>query len=103
MRAVPNNYLFKPTKSKLDSLFVSDVTVFDGTVMAPSARFTKIWKMRNNGTEAWTHKIRLFHIGGDKLSQSAWVTVGVSMILIYCCKVFALIEFVYNYFATIFN
>ncbi|KAL0385137.1 UNVERIFIED_CONTAM: protein JOKA2 [Sesamum radiatum] len=36
-------------KAKLDSRFIQDVNVMDGTVMAPLTPFTKIWRMRNNG------------------------------------------------------
>ncbi len=36
------------------SVFVSDVTVPDGTVMAPGQVFVKTWKIQNSGTCAWT-------------------------------------------------
>ncbi|KAI4341380.1 hypothetical protein MLD38_026110 [Melastoma candidum] len=58
-------------KPKLDSRFVADVTVMDGTVMAPSTPFTKIWRMRNNGGFVWLHGTQLVWIGGDKFSDTA--------------------------------
>lgn len=36
------------------SVFVSDVTVPDGTPMAPGQVFVKTWKIQNSGTCAWT-------------------------------------------------
>jgi hypothetical protein len=34
--------------------FVSDVTIPDGTIFAPGEEFTKTWRIKNNGTCAWT-------------------------------------------------
>ncbi|XP_073143375.1 protein JOKA2-like [Henckelia pumila] len=59
----------KPGGSKLDSRFIQDVNILDGTAMAPFTPFTKIWRMRNNGTLAWPQKTQLVWIGGDKLSN----------------------------------
>ncbi|CAJ2664301.1 unnamed protein product [Trifolium pratense] len=59
----------KHARSKLDSRFILDVNVIDGTMMAPSTAFTKIWRMRNNGTIVWPKGTRLVWIGGDKLSD----------------------------------
>ena len=61
---------FKPTKGKLDSRFILDVTVMDGTPMSPSTLFTKIWRMRNNGTVNWPVGTQLLWIGGDRFSDS---------------------------------
>ncbi len=33
--------------------FVADVTIPDGTAVPPSNQFTKIWRVRNDGTCAW--------------------------------------------------
>ncbi|MED6210784.1 hypothetical protein PIB30_067393 [Stylosanthes scabra] len=60
----------KHVKPKLDSRFVLDVNVIDGTMMAPSTTFTKIWRMRNNGNVAWPKGSQLVWIGGDHLSES---------------------------------
>ncbi|XP_013597152.1 PREDICTED: uncharacterized protein LOC106305319 [Brassica oleracea var. oleracea] len=61
---------FRSTWTKLDSRFVLDVNVIDGTVVAPSAPFTKIWKMRNNGSLVWPRGTQIFWIGGDRFSNS---------------------------------
>ncbi|XP_065874826.1 protein NBR1 homolog isoform X2 [Euphorbia lathyris] len=56
----------KTSRHKLDSRFIMDVNVLDGTMMAPSTDFTKIWRMRNSGSVAWPQGARLVWIGGDK-------------------------------------
>ncbi|KAI5084345.1 hypothetical protein GOP47_0000514 [Adiantum capillus-veneris] len=53
---------------KLDARFMKDVTIFDGTEVAPGTKFTKIWRMCNNGSLAWPQNTQLLHIGGDVLS-----------------------------------
>ncbi|KAI7754795.1 hypothetical protein M8C21_018794 [Ambrosia artemisiifolia] len=64
-------------RSKLDSRFILDVNVLDGTIMAPFTAFTKIWRMRNNGTVIWPHGSQLQWIGGDRLSNSDFVDVEI--------------------------
>lgn len=68
---------FRSTWTKLDSRFVLDVNVIDGTVVAPSAAFTKIWKMRNNGSLVWPRGTQIFWIGGDRFSNSFAVDLQV--------------------------
>lgn len=36
------------------SVYVSDVTIPDGTVMAPGQTFVKTWRLQNSGTCTWT-------------------------------------------------
>lgn len=67
----------KHARPRLDSRFILDVNVIDGTMMAPSTPFTKIWRMRNNGTIAWPKRTQLVWIGGDKLSESHSVDLEV--------------------------
>lgn len=68
----------KPGRPKLDSRFVLDVNVMDGTLMAPSTPFTKIWRMRNNGNLIWPKGTQLMWIGGDKFSESDSVEIEVA-------------------------
>ncbi|XAR67974.1 hypothetical protein NMG60_11002938 [Bertholletia excelsa] len=56
-------------KLNLDSDFVRDVNLPDGTIMAPLTPFTKIWKMRNTGNMEWPQGTQLVWIRGDKLSD----------------------------------
>ncbi|WVZ13012.1 hypothetical protein V8G54_017542 [Vigna mungo] len=69
--------ILKHARPKLDSQFILDVNVLDGTMMAPSTAFTKIWRMRNNGTVAWPKGTKLVWIGGDKFSDSHSVDLEV--------------------------
>ncbi|XP_073058778.1 protein JOKA2-like [Primulina eburnea] len=66
---IKRGHKVKPGGSKLDSRFIQDVNIPDGTAIAPTIPFTKIWRMRNNGTLAWPQKTQLVWIGGDKLSN----------------------------------
>jgi hypothetical protein len=43
-----------------DSIFISDVTIPDGTQMAVGQRFTKTWRVQNTGTCTW---ITSFYLG----------------------------------------
>ena len=63
---------------KLDARFVQDVTIFDGTELAPGTPFTKIWRLRNSGTLVWPKETQLVHVGGDELGSVYAVTVEVS-------------------------
>ncbi|KAJ4959740.1 hypothetical protein NE237_019650 [Protea cynaroides] len=62
-------YGVRPCGPKLDSCFIEDVNVIDGTMVAPESPFTKIWRMRNNGTIAWPRGTHLVWIGGNQFSD----------------------------------
>ncbi|XP_028781804.1 protein NBR1 homolog isoform X2 [Neltuma alba] len=74
-----NDYRHVTSKTKIDSKFILDVTVIDGTLMAPSTTFTKIWRMRNSGTVPWPKGCQLVWIGGDKFSDSHSVNLEIPM------------------------
>jgi len=71
------SYGVKGAQPKLDSRFVLDVNVSDGTMMPPSTPFTKIWRMRNNGSVAWPQGVRLVWIGGDRFFNTDSVEIEV--------------------------
>jgi len=50
------------------ALYDGDVSVPDGTVFAPGARFTKIWRIKNVGTVAWTTSFRWRFEAGTLMS-----------------------------------
>lgn len=68
---------FGLAQPKLDSRFVLDVNVLDGTVVAPSTPFTKIWRLRNNGSLVWPCGTQLVWIGGDRFSNSVSVDLEI--------------------------
>ncbi len=48
--------------------FVADVTVPDGAVFKPGAKFTKTWRLINNGTCTWNNNYKLYYYSGEKMS-----------------------------------
>ena len=74
-----------------NSLFVSDVTIPDGTVVAPGQAFVKTWKFQNSGTCAWTSDYQIAYTSGKAMggattaigkavSSGTNVNVSVSMV-----------------------
>ncbi|KAL3695030.1 hypothetical protein R1sor_008681 [Riccia sorocarpa] len=55
---------------RLDARFVRDVSIFDGTQLAPGTRFTKIWRLRNSGAIAWPANTRLMNVDGDDFGSA---------------------------------
>jgi hypothetical protein len=47
--------------------FVDDLTIRDNAVVPAGAAFTKAWRLRNDGTCAWTSAYQLVFVGGDGL------------------------------------
>ncbi|XWS47643.1 hypothetical protein CRYUN_Cryun13aG0001700 [Craigia yunnanensis] len=74
---VLRNSVLKSVRPKLQSCFILDVNVLDGTVMVPSTPFTKIWRMRNNGTMPWFRRMQLVWIGGEKLRNAMSVDIEI--------------------------
>ncbi|KAK6920640.1 Next to BRCA1, central domain [Dillenia turbinata] len=74
---VMRSFGMKPVRPRLDSRFILDVNVMDGTIVLPSTAFTKIWRMRNNGTIVWPRGTQLMWIGGDRFSTSESVELEI--------------------------
>jgi hypothetical protein len=55
------------------AIFVADVTIPDGTVMAPGAAFTKTWKLQNGGTTTWTTSYALAFASGVQMGSTTSV------------------------------
>jgi hypothetical protein len=53
------------------SVYISDVTIPDGTVITPGQTFTKTWKVSNTGTCAWTATYQIIFISGDLMGGKA--------------------------------
>jgi hypothetical protein len=54
-----------------NSVFVTDVTIPDGTQMTPGQAFTKTWRLQNNGTCPWTTAYKLSFVSGDAMGGNA--------------------------------
>ena len=53
-----------------NAAYVSDVTIPDGTDVAPSSTFTKTWELLNTGTCTWSKKYAVFFVTGDSMDGS---------------------------------
>lgn len=51
----------------VDAVFISDVTVPDGTQFAPGAAFAKTWRLNNDGCETWPSGTRLVYVSGNQM------------------------------------
>ncbi|KAL8284265.1 hypothetical protein RQP46_005014 [Phenoliferia psychrophenolica] len=61
--------------------FVNDVTLMDRSSVAPGALFTKIWQVKNTGTDAWPVGTHLVHVGGFSTSTEDLATKEVPLAL----------------------
>ncbi|KAG8082363.1 hypothetical protein GUJ93_ZPchr0014g47553 [Zizania palustris] len=73
------NRNLRDTNKLLECLFVKDVSVPDGTIMAPATPFTKIWRMHNNGSTMWPFGTQLVWVGGDLFACHSSVKLGISV------------------------
>jgi len=69
----------KAKRDKLESRFILDVTVTDGTLMPPSSPFTKIWRMHNNGSIIWPLGTQLIWVGGDQFALQTSVPLEIPL------------------------
>jgi hypothetical protein len=54
--------------------FIKDVSIPDGTVLAPGETFTKIWRLKNRGTCTWTSDYMLVFSSGSQMGGKTVVT-----------------------------
>ncbi len=47
--------------------FVKDVTFVDGSIIAPGATFTKVWRLKNVGSCTWDSKYALVFVSGNAM------------------------------------
>lgn len=50
-----------------NSIYISDVTVPDGTVLAPGESFTKTWEFQNTGSCEWTEGYMITFVSGTEM------------------------------------
>lgn len=62
------------TEKKNNASFVRDVTIPDGTIMAPGQTFTKTWEIRNSGSTTWKG-YHLAFVDGDQMGAPSSVEV----------------------------
>lgn len=49
--------------------FVDDLTIPDGTELAPGQTFTKTWRIKNEGSCTWTEDYQILYFGGEIMSD----------------------------------
>uniref|UniRef100_A0A0E0K1V8 ZZ-type domain-containing protein n=1 Tax=Oryza punctata TaxID=4537 RepID=A0A0E0K1V8_ORYPU len=76
-RKIHSRAAMKSKREKLESRFILDVTILDGTLMAPSTPFTKIWRMHNNGSIMWPLGTQLIWVGGDQFALQTSVPLEI--------------------------
>jgi len=59
----------------LNMAYIADVTIPDGTVLAPSAVFVKTWRVKNSGTCDWKEGTQLVFADGEQMRGPAAVDV----------------------------
>jgi hypothetical protein len=57
--------------------FVSDVTIRDGSELAPGQAFIKIWRLENTGTCTWSSAYSLVFFGGERMGAPPTVPLSV--------------------------
>lgn len=74
----PTGTIFTPTTTPGSAaygcnnlLFIRDVETPNGTVIEPGERFTRTWKVSNNGTCDWLFGYKLVPVSGANLAQDA--------------------------------
>jgi hypothetical protein len=61
------------------ALFAADVTIPDGTVVAPGSTFVKTWRLQNNGSCTWTTSYSAVFTSGSQLGAPAVVNMPTSV------------------------
>ncbi len=69
---VPTN---TPTRPRFQAAFVSE-TIPDGTAFDGGTAFTKTWRVRNTGTDAWPDNTVLVFVGGEKMGGPDSLPIG---------------------------
>jgi hypothetical protein len=64
-----------PNGCILSAQFVADVTIPDGTVLAPGSAFVKTWRVKNTGTCEWVN-YKLIFAAGEQMGGPASVGVN---------------------------
>ena len=73
----PFDFAAVPTACRDDSDFVTDVTIPDGTRLAPGTVFNKTWTLRNSGDCPWDEGYRFTYLSGERMSGPRSIPVPV--------------------------
>ena len=59
--------------------FVMDVTIPDGTVIAPTTTFTKTWRLLNSGSCTWSTDYKLVYMSGSQMGGPSLSNLSASV------------------------
>ncbi len=68
-----------PTSSCKSLGFVSDVTIPDNSKMVPGQKFTKVWRVKNNGDCAWEEEFQVRFFSGNLMGGKT-ITLGKTVV-----------------------
>lgn len=60
--------------------FIADVTIPDGTIFPPNARFTKIWRLQNVGTCTWNNQYSLVFVSGERMGAANVIQLNTTVV-----------------------
>ncbi|MFZ5857825.1 MAG: NBR1-Ig-like domain-containing protein [Chloroflexota bacterium] len=75
----PEGILPRPEDCTDEAVLLEDVTIPDGTVVAPGEMFTKTWRLKNVGTCPWDARYSLVFLAGERMSTPDSVALTVTL------------------------
>lgn len=69
-----------PPEATDSSDFLTDITIPDGQVMPPNNPFTKIWRLKNNGTTTWNSGYKIAFQSGTRMGAQAEVAINQTVV-----------------------
>ena len=71
-----NQYYYYPQPVARDrASFVADITIADGSYVAPGSTVVKTWRIRNTGTTTWDRNYKLVFVSGDQLGAQTRIAL----------------------------
>lgn len=66
------NYYYPYYVRRNCASFVADITIPDGSYVAPGTSFVKTWRIRNNGSTTWNTNYKVVFAGGTQMGGPNW-------------------------------
>lgn len=79
LTSTPEGILPRPENCTDEAVLLEDVTIPDGTVLAPGETFTKTWRLKNTGTCPWDASYSLIFLAGERMSAPDSVPLTVTL------------------------
>jgi hypothetical protein len=76
--SVPPTVAVQPSATPgcvISAAFVADVTIPDGSEIAPGSQFVKTWRIKNSGTCGWGSGVTAVFVGGNQLGGPSSVSI----------------------------